>query len=171
MEPFIFNVDFRLQTFSETKRSKTLNSLAMLGCELSAYQPFQRCTERPFVLDASRLVWRVWTGRLPTGIDKVCLAYLKHYGPRSLAFVQRGSMRLVLDPASSDALFEVLQQAGGQIRSRIVKILAMTLIKAPAHAGKVTLAGKIYLNIGHTGLGVPDLPQWLKRHGDRKSVV
>ena len=34
------------------------------------------------LIDVSRLVWRMWTRRLPTGIDRVCLAYLDHYGER-----------------------------------------------------------------------------------------
>jgi hypothetical protein len=30
-------------------------------------------TAREYLLDVSRLIWRVWDGRLPPGIDRVCL--------------------------------------------------------------------------------------------------
>lgn len=129
--------------------------------------PTNSSAERSFVFDVTRLIWRTWTGRLPTGIDKVCLAYVRQYGSRSLAFVQRGDLRLVLDAASSDALFALFEQGGNTIRRRIVTILARAIIKAATARGKAALAGKIYLNIGHTGLNEPGLPQWLNRHGLR----
>ena len=43
---------------------------------------------RDYLLDVSRLIWRVWDGRLATGIDRVCLEYVQHFGPRSQAVVQ-----------------------------------------------------------------------------------
>ena len=48
------------------------------------------------LLDISRLVWRRWAGRLPTGIDRVCLAYLDHFAPRARAVLQwRGHVRVL----------------------------------------------------------------------------
>lgn len=119
--------------------------------------------EREFVFDASRLIWRVWTGRLPTGIDRVCLAYLDCFAARSLALVQRGEFRLVLDPELSDALFVLLRQGGAQFRWRLVLLLARAL----GRRYRADLAGRIYLNIGHTGLDASGLPAWLKRRALR----
>ena len=59
--------------------------------------PLTKAQQRPFLLDVSRLIWRAWTRRLPTGIDRVCLAYLEHYAPRSHALIQKGSLRIVLN--------------------------------------------------------------------------
>lgn len=115
--------------------------------------------DRPLLLDASRLVWRVWTGRLPTGIDRVCLAYLDHFGPRAQAVVQRGEFRLVLSPRRSDELFALLRRGGKGFRTGVVRLLAGAAVGLPARG----IAGKLYLNIGHTGLDAPGLPAWLAR--------
>lgn len=115
--------------------------------------------DRPYLLDASRMVWRVWTGRLPTGIDRVCLAWLEHYGPRSCALVQKGEFRLVLDPAHSDELFALLLLGGRGFRRKIAWLLARAML---LHRPQ-PVAGRIYLNMGHTGLDAPGLPAWLRR--------
>ena len=119
--------------------------------------------DRPFLFDASRLVWRVWTGRLPTGIDRVCLAYMDRYGPQSLALVQRGELRLVLDPQLSAELFALLERGGKRFRVDLIALLARALLRR----FRPQLAGMVYLNIGHTGLDAPGLPRWIKRHALR----
>ena len=117
---------------------------------------------RDLLLDVTRLVWRVWTGRLPTGIDRVCLAYLDRYAPRALAVIQKGWLRLVLDSATSDRLFALLRRGGPGFRWR----LALLLVAAVLHGGpRRSLRGLHYLNIGHTGLDSPGLADWLHRQG------
>lgn len=73
--------------------------------------------------------------------------------------IQRGSLRLVLDPDASDALFALLRQGGPHYRRRVLTHLAL----APARQANEPLAGKIYLNVGHTGLNADGLPGWLSR--------
>lgn len=115
-------------------------------------------TPRNLLLDVTRLVWRVWAGRLPTGIDRVCLAYLDHYAPRSLAVVQRGQTRLVLNERRSDELFALLRQGGPGFRARLTALLAAAAL---SRGPRQSTRGWIYLNIGHTGLDAPGLAEWL----------
>ena len=118
--------------------------------------------EREFLFDVSRLVWRVWTGRLPTGIDRVCLAYLDHFGPRSQAVVQRKELRMILSPSQSDRLFRMLREGGKGFRRNVTVLLARAAAgRTIERAGK----GRIYLNIGHTGLDAPGLTTWLAGQG------
>ncbi len=114
--------------------------------------------QRDLLLDVTRLVWRVWSGRLPTGIDRVCLAYLDHFGPRALAVVQRKEMRLVLSAKRSAELFALLRTGGPGFRRRLA-----TLLTAAALSGRPrqSTRGWTYLNIGHTGLDSPGLARWL----------
>ncbi|MFN5783565.1 MAG: glycosyltransferase family 1 protein, partial [Novosphingobium sp.] len=70
------------------------------------------------------MVWRVWSGRLPTGIDRVCLAYLDHYEHRALAVIQRGKTRLLLNERRSTELFALLRKGGAGFRSRLTALLA-----------------------------------------------
>lgn len=116
--------------------------------------------QRDLLLDVTRLVWRVWSGRLPTGIDRVCLAYLDHYRPRALAVVQRQELRLVLDEHHSDKLFALLRQGGPGFRRRLIALLAAAVL---TRRSRPETYGWTYLNIGHTGLDSAGLPSWLAR--------
>lgn len=120
--------------------------------------PLTKAQQRPFLLDVSRLIWRAWIRRLPTGIDRVCLAYLEHYAPRSHAFIQKGGLRIVLNAKASDALFQLLLRGGPRIRANLTTYLAQT-----GWQREKEVRGKIYLNVGHTGLDAKGLPNWLKR--------
>jgi glycosyltransferase involved in cell wall biosynthesis len=119
---------------------------------------------RDILMDVSRLIWRTWRGGLPTGIDRVCLAYLKHYRARSLAVIQRRGIQLVLSPAQSDRLFEILlsgqsKRRGALLRSMITAVAGLR--RSPPRRGM------IYLNVGHTGLNELSLPGWVAAQGVR----
>ena len=117
-------------------------------------------SERPFFLDVSRLLWRVWRGGLPTGIDRVCQAYVEHFGARSQAVVQRRGFHFVLSPADSDRLFQLLLAKEPVRRSLLTFAVAAslrTLTTSPRPSS-------IYFNVGHTGLNEPSLPGWIARH-------
>lgn len=118
--------------------------------------------DTPILLDVSRLIWRRWTGRLPTGIDRVCLAYLEHFGPRARAVVQFRQFRRVLSRKDSEALFALLLGGDSAFKARLVAILAKAALR-----GDQTAHGQIYLNIGHTGLNSPYLGRWLADRGLR----
>lgn len=119
-------------------------------------------TDRQILLDVSRLVWRIWTGRLPTGIDRVCLAYLDHFGSRARAVVQRGRLRLVLSPQHSRKLFALLRRGSHSFKRPLIALLSQAAARGSQHKD---LRGAIYLNIGHTGLESRTLPSWLRRLG------
>lgn len=114
--------------------------------------------QRPFLIDVSRLIWRAWSLRLPTGIDRVCLAYLAHYGARSHAVIQKRRLRIVLNAKASDALFQLLLHGGPRMRTKLTTCLAQT-----GWQRERDVRGKVYLNVGHTGLDARSLPNWLKR--------
>lgn len=117
-------------------------------------------SERPLYLDVTRLVWRVWRGGLPTGIDRVCQAYVEHFGARSQAVVQRGGFHFVLSPVQSERLFGLLLAKRAR-RSDLIRVAAAALIDTLKAAPS---PGAIYLNVGHTGLNEESLPEWLARH-------
>ncbi len=115
----------------------------------------------PILLDISRLVWRRWAGRLPTGIDRVCLAYLDHFAPRARAVLQwRGHVR-VLSQRQSARMFDLITHGGPGFRAGFVAMLPALIW---ARAGR-TNPQQIYLNLGHTGLDHPALPRWIAARG------
>ena len=115
--------------------------------------------DRPLLLDVSRLIWRRWAGRLPTGIDRVCLAYLARYGHEAQAVVQGRGVRRILGMAASDQLFTLLSRPEARFRRDFVR-MAPRLLRPSARA----LPGKarLYLNVGHTGLQEPALVEWTR---------
>lgn len=117
--------------------------------------------DQPVLIDVSRLIWRVWAGRLPTGIDRVCLAYVEHFGPRARAVVQRKGRFAVLTPADSQRLFALLAEGGPRFRRRLLALACGALPRALLGTPP---SGALYLNIGHTGLDSADLPRWIARH-------
>ena len=120
--------------------------------------------DRSILLDVSRLVWRAWRRGLPTGVDRVCLAYVERFGPRSNAVLQRGGVRVVLPPQASDRLFSLLLRGPSVSKT----LLAWTLASAMATAvRRSSLQGMIYLNVGHTGLHEPGLPAWIRANALR----
>lgn len=112
------------------------------------------------LIDVSRLVWRVSTGRLPTGIDRVCLAYIAHYRHRAQAVVQWKSLRRILSPEASSKLFDLLLSDTFDFRAKAALLaLRSSLQLLRSQPGRE----RLYLNIGHTGLDRPGLSAWIAR--------
>jgi glycosyltransferase involved in cell wall biosynthesis len=120
--------------------------------------------QNPFLIDVSRLIWRGWSRRLPTGIDRVCLAYLEHFGPESDAVIQWKGRRIVMVAADAQKLFTLFLQGKPLSRRQLITVLAKALPRAlavkPRHR-------QIYFNVGHTGLNDPGLVAWIRRNNLR----
>lgn len=114
--------------------------------------------DAPLLLDVTRLVWRRWAGRRPTGIDRVCLAYLENFASDAQAVVHHPRMRRILDRRSSNELFDLLLQPPQRFRSALVGRALRRLGRGSCDAGR-----RLYLNIGHTGLDSEDFRTWVGR--------
>lgn len=112
----------------------------------------------PLLLDATRLIWRRWAGREPTGVDRVCLAYLKRFAPEAQAVVHHSRFRGILDERASAALFDMLDQPPKRFRPAFVSAILRHLRRFDC-SGK----GRAYLNIGHTGLDSKGFRQWVAK--------
>jgi glycosyltransferase involved in cell wall biosynthesis len=113
--------------------------------------------DAPYLLDVTRLIWRRWRGRQPTGIDRVALAYLRHFGPRAQAVVQHESFRRILDTQASQELFALLNQPADRFKATLV-LGALQKFRRLHGQGK----GRLYLNVGHTGLDSPGFRSWVE---------
>ncbi len=116
------------------------------------------------LLDVSRLVWRWWRRGIPTGVDRVCLAYMEHFRDRARAVVQRSGHYYVLDPAQSQRLFDLLGRGPRQFRARFTAFAASAILPSSRCAER---SGETYLNSGHTGLDEASLPAWIDHNGLR----
>lgn len=112
----------------------------------------------PVLLDVTRLVARSWTGRQATGIDRVCLAYLRHFGARAQAVVQHRGLIRVLGPSESAELFALLEGDAPATRRRLARQLSAALLPRPLRG---ELAGRAYLNAGHTDFDLAAHHAWI----------
>lgn len=120
--------------------------------------------DRDILIDVSRLVWRFWRGGLPTGIDRVCLAYVKHFASRAQAVIQRSGHFFVLTPRHSDRLFDLFLGDEPLFRRQFLWF-ALRAFRA-ARANPRTHS-QVYLNVGHTGLHERSLTAWISRNAIR----
>jgi glycosyltransferase involved in cell wall biosynthesis len=104
------------------------------------------------------LVWRRWEGRQPTGIDRVCLAYLDQFGSQAQAVIQHRRIRRILDRASSAMVFDLLAESRANFR-RSLTTGALRVGFSRSCEGR----GRVYLNVGHTGLHDGGFRTWLRR--------
>lgn len=87
-------------------------------------------SEELVLFDVTRLVALHWTGRRANGIDRICLAYLRHFASRALAVLQHRGVIRVLSRSASHRLFVLL--AGDRcrgVRRRLVLHLAGALTR------------------------------------------
>lgn len=118
----------------------------------------------PLLFDASRLIGRRFRRRLPTGIDRVCIEYVRKYGDRALAVVQKGRCSVVLDATASRRLFKLLLDPPVDFRHRLVTLALGTLARG---GFENPVCGSVLMNIGHSGLESPHYTRWIKAHGLR----
>lgn len=116
--------------------------------------------DRDILIDVSRLVWRLWRGGLPTGIDRVCLAYVEHFRARAQAVVHRRGRFYVVTPRHSDLLFDLMVSRQSFRR----RFFQMAIQAFPLVRRSPRRPGQLYLNLGHTGLDEPLLAQWIGRN-------
>lgn len=115
---------------------------------------------QPLLLDCTRLVAHRWSGRMPTGIDRVSEAYLAHFGARAQAVVQVRGRARVLNRTQSEALFAMIEGPRGAFRRRFAGLAAML---GTGRRGLAQAAGAIYLNVSHTDFDLDSHRTWVAR--------
>lgn len=112
------------------------------------------------MIDVTRLVGRFARGRLATGVDRVCVEYVRRYGTQARALVRWAGQDLVLHGAESQTLFRWLMQPGSRAE-------AYACIARGAVRGAATPPGQgaVLFNMGHSGLEHASYANLRERHG------
>jgi len=117
-------------------------------------------TRLPVLLDCTRMVATGWSGRMPSGIDRVCDAYRAHFAPSAQAVVQvRGHAR-VLSPDHSAQLFDLLDSPGAGFRARFSALAARALARKSAVPEPA-----LYLNVSHSDFDLDRHLGWVQASG------
>lgn len=102
---------------------------------------------REALIDVTRLVGRFARGRIATGVDRVCVEYVRRYGAESRAIVRWAGADLVLHKSESKRLFDWLLAPGTRQEA-----YAMVARGALWGAASPVEQGAILFNPGHSGL-------------------
>ncbi|ABE46798.1 glycosyltransferase family 4 protein [Polaromonas sp. JS666] len=118
------------------------------------------------LIDISRLLGRASQGRLPTGVDRVCLAYVQHWGGRAQAVVQKGTWRRILPYKASQELFSLLLAPLPGFARQVNWAIARACVPPwPSQDA----AGKPGFYLGHSGIEMPGFAAWV--HATRQKPV
>ena len=99
------------------------------------------------LIDITRLVHRFTNKRLPTGVDRVSLAYIRHYGPNARAVLRHKTGKFVFRRRESSTLFNwalALGKTGSPLPVIYRGLIAGCLVQR--------VAGHFLFNTGHSGL-------------------
>lgn len=116
------------------------------------------------LIDVSRLVYRSMMRRLPTGVDRVSLAYVAHFAPRARAVVRTAGRIIVLSRAGSDRLFAHLLAPGPDCAGAAWRIVGLEGLRLP-QAG--WMRGRFLFNTSHSSLDSPAYRAQLRRQGGK----
>lgn len=103
------------------------------------------------LIDITRLVHRFMAKRLPTGVDRVSLAYISHYGPQARAVLRHNGGKFVFRRAESATLFDwllALGTSGSPLPTIYKGLVTGCLVQG--------VAGRFLFNTGHSGLESDD---------------
>ena len=114
------------------------------------------------LIDVTRLADRMLQGRLPTGVDRVSLAYVQYFKARSRALIRFAGRWLTFNQSDSQRLFDALLDgdigSAHTIRWCVAQAYVFSWSQQP---------GALMFNTGHSGLDLPDYAAKIQRHGFR----
>lgn len=114
---------------------------------------------RDVLIDVSRLLDRRLRGRLPTGIDRVSLAYVKHFEARATALVRYAGQWIEFSPSEAERIFDVLLSPSGSHNLLIRGMVAKAFFRRWQHDPS---ASRFFFNTGHSGLDKADYARRLQ---------
>ncbi|MFL6707440.1 MAG: glycosyltransferase family 4 protein [Massilia sp.] len=105
--------------------------------------------KRKIAIDLTRLLTRSMKGRLPTGVDRVSLAYVRHFCDQACAVVRLGGLGRVMSASHSREVFSTLLSGEAIGRRQMLALLARASLGSRP-AGH--LRDHFVINTGHSGL-------------------
>ena len=119
------------------------------------------------LIDISRLLYRRFANRLPTGVDRVSLAYLRRYSSVGRAVLSLVGLHVVLPRPASERVFRLLSDQSHQTLAHWWFVPHLVLAVCVGFWFERNVAGAILFNTGHMGLGDEKYARGLRARGVR----
>lgn len=126
------------------------------------YPRILRSSQPEAIIDVTRLLDRRMQGRLPTGVDRVSLEYVKHFGERSTALVRFAGQWIELSRKDSERIFDALPSQNELCNSLIRRAVTKAFLQ---NVGQRFSKPRFLFNIGHSGLETMHYTHRLQRSG------
>ncbi|MFC5430224.1 glycosyltransferase family 4 protein [Paraburkholderia denitrificans] len=122
------------------------------------------------LLDVSRLLNRLVGGKLPTGVDRVGLEYIRHYGTDTgtRAVLSEAGICAVLSASQSERAFDLLLQQDPASTFAARKIIAQAAYRALRNDN---FPGSILFHTSHSGIERNRYMRAMKQRGVRTVVM
>lgn len=104
---------------------------------------------RKIFIDITRLIGRGLKGRLPTGIDRVSLEYVRYFSDEARGVMRLGGRTVLLSRAASAGMFAELLRPSPRFRRTTLQVIARAHL-TPQNNGEFKDA--VLFNTGHSGL-------------------
>lgn len=114
-------------------------------------------------MDVSRLLTRLHDGLLPTGVDRVGLAYLKRYSRQARAVLSERGHSIALCERDSQRIFEMLL-SGKFDRITLCKVIARHWLNTPRKSDGVS---GVLLHTSHNGIEYARYHESMRRRNVR----
>ncbi|WP_431226319.1 glycosyltransferase family 4 protein [Burkholderia contaminans] len=104
-----------------------------------------------FLLDVTRLVKRFHKGLIPTGVDRVGLAYIERYGERARGILSEQGFSAIMSDRDSQRIFSLLlsaKQDPGLLRTLVARTLLRSLASPESECATL-------LHTSHNGMEFP----------------
>ena len=119
------------------------------------------------LIDISRLLYRRFAKRMPTGVDRVSLEYLRAYSQVARAVLSFAGFHIVLPQATSLRVFRLLSEQPIHRASDWYFIPHLLVAAGKGVWTEREVAGAILFNTGHMGLSSEQYARDLRKRGVR----
>lgn len=119
------------------------------------------------LIDVTRLLYRRLAKRLPTGVDRVSLEYLRHYVDSARAVLSLFGLHIILPRPTSGRLFRLLCDHASPPRSGWLFLPRLMIAACAGIWTERKVSGAILFNTGHMGLADEQYARGLRKRGVR----
>ena len=119
------------------------------------------------LIDISRLLYRRFAKRLPTGVDRVSLEYIRRYIGSARAVLSLAGLHLILPRPASERVFRLLCDQASPPLSAWMLLPRLLVAACKGIWSERKVAGAILFNTGHMGLAHEYYARGLRKRGVR----
>jgi glycosyltransferase involved in cell wall biosynthesis len=118
-----------------------------------------RLSPPPYLLDVHRLLWRGLKAQASTGVDRVCEAYVAHFGRHAQAVVRFNQHFWISSPHGAQVLFAYMLAPQTWLKTKLALLQLKEIFLFWCYQRG---NNRLYFNIGQTGIEGARFARWMR---------